>query len=334
MMWPAWPGCSAGPAPKARPMPLRRPDPEPDAPSARRGRSWSTRLAWLTLVGGVALLATRVGVATVVQIHGDGMAPTLLDGDHVMLVRGSAGLERGDVVVYVPGVALPVPLEEPGLAEADHPRARNHDGEELPDVRQEPSRDLRNTAVIDPDELEDNWARVQARSGGLATYEAPTLRVGRVLAVPGDRVAFHVPGAALGLAIEGQPLVQKPGDALRLALRDAEDPEGPAGAPRLRPTAYETRDDRRYQVLAPVHEPDDPWPALGLPPAEGGPVEIEAPGYLVVANNRDDGACCDSRAVGWVPAEAIRGRVLARLTSNPAAAPDLAPGARGLQWKP
>jgi len=315
-------------------MPIRRPDPEHDDPPARSGRSWSTRLAWLTVVGGVALMATRVGVATVVQIHGDGMAPTLLDGDHVMLVRGSGSVERGDVVVYVPGTAMPLLPVEPELAEADDPRADNDRGQEPPDVREEPSRSLHNTAVIDPEELEDNWEKVQARSDGLATYEAPTLRVGRVLAVPGERVAFHVPGAVLGIAVEGEPILGKPGEPLRLALRDVEDPEGPVGAPRLRTTAYETTDDRRYQVLAPAHEPEDPWPALDLPPAEAGPVELEAPGYLIVADNRDDGACCDSRAIGWVPAEAIRGRVLVRLTSNPAAAPDLDPGARGLQWKP
>lgn len=315
-------------------MPIRRPDPEHDDPPARSGRSWSTRLAWLTLVGGVVLVATRVSVATVVQIHGDGMAPTLFDGDHVMLVRGSATVERGDVVVYAPGVAMPVPPLEPEMAEADDPRADNDRGQEPPDVREDPSRNLHNTAVIDPEDLEDNWEKVQARSDGLATYEAPTLRVGRVLAVPGDRVAFNVPGAALGLAVDGEPLLEKPGEALRLALRDVEDPQAPAGAARLRATAYETTDDRRWQVLAPAQEPEDPWPGLGLPPPEAGPVELEAPGYLVVADNRDDGACCDSRAIGWVPAEAIRGRVLVRLTSNPAAAPDLDPGARGLQWKP
>lgn len=315
-------------------MPIRRHDPEHDDPPVRSGRSWSTRLAWLTLVGGAMLVATRVGVATVVQIHGDGMAPTLFDGDHVMLVRGSAGIERGDVVVYSPGTPMPMTWPEPGFAEADDPRADNDRGQELPDVREDPNRDLRNTAVIDPDELEDNWEKVQARSNGLATYEAPTLRVGRVLAVPGDRVAFHVPGAALGIAIDGDPLVAKPGEPLRLALRDAEDPNGPAGAPRLRTTAYENTDERRYQVLAPARELEDPWPGLGLPPPEGGPVELEAPGYLVVADNRDDGACCDSRAIGWVPADAIRGRVLVRLTGNPKAAPDLDPAARGLQWKP
>jgi len=316
---------------------LRRPDPEPD--EGRRstrpdGRGWSTRLAWLTLMGGAALVVMRVGVATVVQIHGDGMAPTLLDGDHVMLVRGSLGVERGDVVVYVPDAATRGLPPEPGLAEADDPRADNDNGEELPDVREDPSRDLRNTAVIDPEELEDNWEKVQARSDGLATYEAPTLRVGRVLARPGDRVAFHVPGAALGLAIDGHPLVHKRAEPLRLALREADDPDGPAGAPRMRATAYESTEERRYQVLVPAVEPDEAWPGMELPPAEAGPVELEAPAYLVVADNREDGACCDSRAVGWVPAEAIRGRVLVRLTGNAAAAPDLDPGARGLQWKP
>jgi signal peptidase I len=315
-------------------MPLRRPDPEHDDPPARQGRSWSTRLAWLTLVGGVVLVATRVGVATVVQIHGDGMAPTLLDGDHVMLVRGSASVERGDVVVYAPGAAMPLLPPEPEMAEADDPRADNDRGQEPPDVREDPSRNLHNTAVIDPDELEDNWEKVQARSDGLATYEAPTLRVGRVLAVPGDRVAFHVPGAVLGVAVEGEPILHKPGEPLRLSLRDGAEPGAPAGAPRLRATAYETTDDRRYQVLAAAHEPEDPWPGLDLPPADAGPVELDAPGYLVVADNRDDGACCDSRAIGWVPADAIRGRVLVRLTSNPAAAPDLDPDARGLLWKP
>ncbi|MEM7154879.1 MAG: S26 family signal peptidase [Myxococcota bacterium] len=288
----------------------------------------------MTLVGGIALIATRVSLATVVQIHGDGMAPTLLDGEHVMLVRGSWSVERGDVVVYEPGAAAPLAPASPEPVEGDDPDADNHDGDELPDVRQEPGRDLRNTAVIDPEDLEDNWQKVQDRSDGLATYEAPVLRVGRVLAVPGQRVAFHVPGAVLGIAIEGQPLTHKSAEPLRLALHDVDDPEGPAGPPRMRSVAYESTEERRYQVLVPLDAPSDPWLGLGLPPAEAGPVELEAPGFLVVADNRDDGACCDSRAIGWVPADAIRGKVLVRLVGNSAAAPDLDPGARGLQWKP
>lgn len=316
-------------------MPLRRADPEAPTPRrSGRGRNWSTRLAWFALVGGAALVITRVGVATVVQIHGDGMAPTLLDGDHVMLVRGSWSLERGDVVVYDPGRAAPLPAPETDQDESDDPRADNGNGGGAPDVRQAPDRDLRNTAVIDPEELQDNWERVQARSGGLATYEAPVLRVGRVLAVPGDRIAFHVPGAALGLAIEGQPLVQKATDPVRLSLREPDDPEGPPGPPRIRSVAYETSEDRRYQVLPTSPSQAPTWSGLGLPPVEGGPVELRAPGYLVVADNRDGGSCCDSRAVGWVPAEAIRGKVLVRLVGNPAATPDLDPAARGLRWKP
>lgn len=312
----------------------RRNDPDDAPPPRRSGRSWSTRLAWLTLVGGVVLVMTRVSVATVVQIHGDGMAPTLLDGDHVMLVRGTWTVERGDIVVYEPGAAIQTEQPLPQLAESDSPRAENEDGEEMPDVRSAPRRDLRNTAVIDPEELEDNWEKVQSKSDGLATYEPPVLRVGRILAAPGDRIGFNVPGAALGLAIEGQPLLHKDAEPLRLALKDADDPDGPTGAPRIRSVAYETTDERRYQVLVPVDEPQEHWPGLGLPPPEVGPVELEAPGYLIVADNRDDGACCDSRAVGWIPAEAIRGKVLVRLVGNAAAAPDLDPGARGLRWKP
>ncbi len=317
-------------------MSRRRHDPELDPPAPRRagGRGISTRLAWLTLVGGVGLLAARVGVATVVQVHGDGMAPTLLDGDHVMLVRGSWSVDRGDVVVYVPEAGTPSLPSEPPLLEADDPAADNDNGAELPDVRDDPSRDLRNTAVIDPEELEDNWHKVQDRSDGLVTYEAPTLRVGRVLAVPGERVAFHVPGAPLGLAIEGQPLVLKPGEPLRLSLRDADDPDAPAGPARIRATAWESTEQRRYRVLVPASPPADTWPGLALPPADAGPVELTAPAYLVVADNREDGACCDSRAVGWIPADAIRGKVLVRLTGSAAAAPDLDASARGLQWKP
>ncbi|MCH9685535.1 MAG: S26 family signal peptidase [Deltaproteobacteria bacterium] len=315
---------------------LRRHDPTDESPPrhAQGGRGISTRLAWLTLVGGVVLVVARVGVATVVQIHGDGMAPTLLDGDHVMLVRGTWSVDRGDVVVYTPEAGTRTPPPEPQLVEADDPRADNANGDELPDLRDDPDRDLRNTAVIDPEELADNWQKVQDRSGGLVTYEAPTLRVGRVLAVPGDRVAFHVPGVPLGVAIDGEPLVLKPGEPLRLSLRDVDDPEAPAGAPRMRATAWESTDDRRYQVLVPAAPPLDPWPGLELPPAEAGPVELESPAYLVVADNREDGACCDSRAVGWIPADAIRGKVLVRLTGSAAAAPDLDPSARGLQWKP
>jgi hypothetical protein len=40
---------------------------------------------------------------------------------------------------------------------------------------------------------------------------------------------------------------------------------------------------------------------------------MEADGYLVIADNRDEGACCDSRALGFVEAGRIRGEIVLRL---------------------
>lgn len=300
-----------------------------EQPLLDTGRSWSTRLAWATLMTGAVVFVTRLSVATVVSIHGDGMAPTLLDGDHVLLVRGTWSVDPGDVVVYEP---LPLDLDDLDTPPApkDAPQADNADGRTYPDARQEPAGDFRNVAVIDPDELQDNWKKVQRRSGGIVAHQTAPLRLGRVLAKPGDRVAFHVPGAALGIAVEGTPLFRKSGDPVRVLLVEGDGPEGTT----LRPTAWESSGDRRWQVLAP-HRPGPPgWIPLRLPPASGGPVEVEAPGYLIVADNRDDGACCDSRALGWIPADAIRGRVMVRLAGNPSAQAQDATERRGVQWGP
>lgn len=312
-------------------MPIRRraPEPDPEEPLLDTGRSWSTRLAWATLVGGGLFLITRLSVATVVAIHGDGMAPTLVDGDHVLLVRGTVAIESGDVVVYepvAPGAEDPSAPEPP----VDAPEARNADGDNFPDAREEPAGDFRNVAVIDPDELQENWKKVQRKSDGIMTHQAAPLRLGRVLAAPGDRVAFHVPGAALGLAVNGNPLSRKAGDPIRVVLVDGEAADGSA---LLRPTAWESTDDRRWQVLAAEHPGAPPWTPLHLPPPGAGPVEVEAPGYLVVADNRDDGACCDSRALGWIPKDAIRGRVLVRLAGGPSKAENATPRP-GVQWSP
>ncbi len=316
-------------------MPLRRKPELPDAPKpGRTDRTWSSRLAWIALFGGAAFIVTRMSVATVVQVHGDGMAPTLLDGDHVVLLRGTWSLERGDVVVYDPRQPAPPESEYREVRDADTPRADNEEGDQFPDARAEPDRDLRNTAVVDPEELEEGWQKVNRKKDGLAAgYQPPSLRVGRVLAMPGDRVAFHVPGAALGLAIDGVPLTDKPTDPLRLRLDDGGDEYEPDAPPKMRSVAYETTGDRRFCVL-PGLTPTPDWSAMALPPPEAGPVEIEAEGYLVLADHRDAGACCDSRAVGWIPADAIRGEVVMRLAGSTAAAPDLAPSARGLLWKP
>jgi signal peptidase I len=311
----------------------RRPHDDDDAeePRGPPDRSWSTRLAWLTLVGGAALLVTRMSLATVVQIHGDGMAPTLLDGDSVVVARGAWSVERGDIVVYDPGAAVSGADLMAAGAEGDEPRGEGDDGDEYPDARKESRGDYRNTAVVDPEELEENWEKVQRRSDGIATRRKEPLRLGRVLAVPGDTITFNVEDGALGLAINGSPLWTKPSEPLRIELRG--DGDEPAHADK-RPMAYESTDERRYPVLSRTTPGLPEWPGLGLPSAADGPVEIEAFGYLVVADNRDDGACCDSRAVGWIPEDAISGKVMIRLASNPSATPDLDPKTRGLLFQP
>jgi hypothetical protein len=167
-----------------------------------------------------------------------------------------------------------------------------------------------------------------------------------VLAVPGDVVTFHDPGSALEISVNGTRVVSKRADTLRLALRPTEGgvrrheraPSDPAPEPTLaaRATAWETLEGgRRYRVLLPAETTVTPdWAPLELPPRSAGPVELEAPGYLVLADNRDEGACCDSRALGWIAADHIRGEVLARLPGSTAASPDLAPEARGFAWAP
>ncbi len=154
-----------------------------------------------------------------------------------------------------------------------------------------------------------------------------------VLALPGDSVTFHAPGVPLGLLVEGEPVVRKAAAPLRVALRG----ERPAHAPpalALRATAYETVGDRRFRILLDPDAAPPAWRALDLPPADAGPVQVVAEGYLVLADNRVEGACCDSRALGWIDPDAVRGEVVARLSAPPAATPDLAPEARGLQWSP
>jgi len=307
--------------------PFRRADPEDDEPVRAGERSWSTRLAWLVLVGGATLLVIRCSVATVVEIHGDGMAPTLLSGDHVVLVRGTWGLAAGDLVVYDPSppAAAPAPpAPAPALPGASEGRGLpRHDG---------PRQPLRNTAVVDVDDLEldDQWQAVQRRSG-VADAAPRSLRVGRILAVPGDRVSFGDPVGVLGLAINGRPLTQEVGATLRLSIRGPQDPTTPPARPRS--TATEAVGDRRYQILLAAPGLPPRWPGIGLP-NDAGPVEIEADGYLVIADNREEGACCDSRALGFVAPERIRGEIVLRLGGRNASHPDVAPGDHGLRWKP
>ena len=309
--------------------PFRRDDPEDDELAPRAGdRSWPTRLAWLVLVGGAAVLVLRCGLATVVEIHGDGMAPTLLSGDHVLLIRGTWGLGAGDLIVYDP--SPPTPPAPRAAPPPEIPGTRERRGLPRSDGPRQP---LRNTAVVDVDDLElgDEWQAVQRRSGVQADPSPRSLRVGRILAVPGDRITFGETDGALGLAINGRALTQEVGAPLRLAVRGPQDAKAPPARPRS--TASEAIGERRYQILTAAPGQATRWPGMHLP-GDAGPLEIEADGYLVIADNRDEGACCDSRALGFVDPDRIRGEIVLRLGGRNQSHPDVAPADHGLLWKP
>lgn len=296
-----------------------------DVPPEKPRRSASARVAWIVLIGAGIVVLTRASAATIVQVHGDGMAPTILDGDSVVMVRGTWGIERGDIVVYDP---TPPPAQ-PELPEPSRPLPRSTPGAtpegSTIDSERRPRGQLRNTAVVEVEEVEANWDRVAADADRPRSY-----RVGRVLARPGDRVTFHVPDVPLGLLVDGNPIAQKPGDPIRIELAGST-PTDPARQLRLRSTAWETLGDARYPILLGSTATD--WAGIGLP-EELGPIEIQAEGFLVLADNRDEGACCDSRALGWIAPEHLRGEVVIRLAGDPEAMPDGDPATRGMQWLP
>jgi signal peptidase I len=279
------------------------------------------------LVGGGVLLLTRAMLATVIQVHGDGMAPTILDGESVVMIRGTWGIEPGDLVVYDP---TPPPEEacddeRPDGVPRPSPAPGPSEGGAAVDEQRTPRGELQDAAVVDVDDVESNWQRVRDRD---SRARPRNFRIGRVLARPGDTVTFHVPDVALGLVINGSPLQQKLDDPIRLVLAGrGEDVQNP----RLRTLAWETLGDTRYPILPGAS--GSSWPAIPLPD-DLGPIEIRAEGYLILADNRDEGACCDSRAIGWVSAEKVRGEVVVRLAGDPGAAPDSDPRSRGLARLP
>lgn len=296
-----------------------------------RERSVSARVAYFVLVGGGVLVLTRASLATLIQVHGDGMAPTILDGESVVLVRGAWGIESGDIVVYDPTPPEPACEDElePHASRPDPSPGLRDGGAPVSDER-DAQGELHDVSVVDVDDVEDNWARVRERK----LARPRNFRVGRVLAVPGDTVTFHVPDVALGLVINGTPLQQKPDDPIRLALADKPAPgedRSTAHTPKLRPFAWETLGDARYPILLSSGAPT--WHGMALP-EDLGPIEFVAEGYLILADNRDEGACCDSRALGWIPPDKLRGEVVLRLAGDPQAAPDSDPRARGLARLP
>ena len=303
------------------------PDDEDFGGLRRRRGTLSTRLAWSVLALGGLLILTRASLATVVQIHGDGMAPTIIDGDHVMLLRSTWRLQPGDLVIFAPD--RPPPVSDELVIQVAHEPPRPGETEGAPrhaDPDRPAEEVLRNTAVVDVEDLgfsEDNWDAVQERSGvdpePAGESDALTrqpLRVGRVLAVPGDTVTFNVPNGALGLAVNGQPVRQEPAASIRLP-----DAEGERPSVRIHATAIEQLGEFRYPVLVAADPAPPRWTGMGLPD-DVGPVEMEAEGYLILADNRDEGACCDSRQLGWVTAEQIRGELILRLGRRSAAQPE------------
>ncbi len=301
-----------------------------------RPKTWSTKLAAAVLLGGAALVFTRAALATVIQIHGDGMAPTILDGESVVMMRGSWRIESGDLVVYDPSPPPPPYFEDPGdrlwSPEDDRlasPRGTG-EGRRAIDPARGSQGELHNTAVVEVEQVETNWARVRDRGRA-----APrSFRVGRVLAVPGDTVTFHVVDAALGLSINGRRLTQKLDDPIRLVLAGKPAPGEEArevSSPRLRALAWESLGDSRYPVLMTTVAPH--WEGMALP-EDLGPIEVRAEGYLILADNRDEGACCDSRALGWIPKAKLWGELVLRLAGDPGASPDSDPRSRGLAWLP
>jgi hypothetical protein len=145
-------------------------------------------------------------------------------------------------------------------------------------------------------------------------------------------VTFHVPDVPLGVLVDGSPIIQKPGDPIRLALA------GPTVKGRderqlaLRPSAWETLGDARYPILLGSIATD--WSGIELAQLTSDPIEVQAEGFLVLADNRDEGACCDSRALGWIAPEHLRGEVVLRLAGDPNAMPEGDPATRGMQWLP
>ncbi len=292
----------------------------------RGGRHWSKRVALGVLVSLVALVAVRASVATVVRIHGDGMAPTLLDGDAALLLRTGWELEIGDIVIYDPELTMPAEAATRVAAPIERANGEMDLGAaDEPDI----SPPMVNTAVVEREELDHGWNRVQRKTLGDGSHPGG-LRVGRVLAMPGDRITFGHESGALGLAINGTPIVQKQGEVALVRLlapsssssgdkagdkaRDKATPSKQETVLRERATRYEMYGAHRWTVL-PAHAPIE-WTGLGLPSLHDGPIEIVADGYLIIADHRDDGACCDSRALGLIPREAIRGELVARMRAK------------------
>lgn len=323
----------------------RRSSKEPETNPAKRDTrrpARGSRLALYVLVSAALTIGLRATVATVLPVHGDGMAPTLLDGDVVLMTRGHWSVELGDVVVYAP-LATELPSTERPLPPDPSGRRAPRGPSDNSRLRHAP---FPNAAVVDTDRIDATlnaqWRQVKRQSSAAEKPQRTrTLRIGRVLARPGDKVTFNAPESAMGIAVNGVPLRHKASFAQRMVLPDPPAPgerRADLAVPKVRATAYESLGEHRYPILvSSEHEVLRDLDALLLPaPASvaARPTSIVAPGYLVFSDNRPEGACCDSRAVGWIDPDALEGEVIARLSGAVDKAPDADPAARGPRWLP
>jgi hypothetical protein len=145
----------------------------------------------------------------------------------------------------------------------------------------------------------------------------------------------------MGIAVNGVPLRHKSSFARRMVLPAPPTPGERArdlDVASVRATAYESLGERRYPILVSSEREELAGIEALVAPSAGSvsetPTSIIAPGYLVFSDNRPEGACCDSRAVGWIDPDAVEGEVVARLSGATDKAPDADPAARGPRWLP
>jgi signal peptidase I len=255
----------------------------------------------LAVVGVLGLVVVRVFVATIVEVEGHAMSPNLENEDRIFVRRGAWMIAPGDAVVFRPPPDLltrsgfaPPPASVP--PQGQPPLAMSvTSGQPLP------------SAWLDRSALAARWSHLQGES------EDPKGHwwMGRVLARPGDVVVFGDPAAKGGIIVNGA------------ILHDVADPQ--ADNPKL-PSRKIVLGDRVVSVQGSTLRFDI---ARLVPAGTKLPVAIEAPGFLVLADDRDRGQCCDSRKLGWVDASAVKGAVLGRLRFNA-----WANGGRIWAWNP
>ena len=285
-----------------------------------------TRIVWPTIgLSIAALVMLRLFVVTILVIEGNAMAPSLRNGDQVILLRGTWGLSAGDVVAFdvtktrpsqpdsPKPRSLPPPTNDPKTPAPEERPKNGTQNDPSSDVfrqsAESPRRELRDTHLwIDATEVEDRWERLSnqaAQSGvpdsvlGSAATGTGAIGIGRIIALPGQRVTFRDSKCPLGLA----------GPESHCLIRQHQTKDG---------RTLEHRGAVQYAVLHSNDSEMDDWAAMTLPD-DTLPVEIIAPGYLILSDDRSSHSAFDSRAIGWIDPEHIRGELVFRVNHDPQA---------------